>query len=155
MSIKVYDEISDALNDIPRIEREALPCLEMLMDDVFTLPLYFPTGYYDDNHTPFGKIKVKFSFSKMKPMISVGEWNMYYYFNAEIIDYKLIDVIPESKKDAILKLFKMTAPVRDDKSLNIEHHSPFIRPFYNELDFFGKICNTEGSLYIDKIIWDI
>ena len=152
--MKVYDEISDALNDIPRIEREVLPCLEMLMDDVFTLPLYFPLGYFDYSLNPFGEIKVKFSFSKLKPMISVGEWNMYYYFNAEVIDYELIGEYG-SKKDEILNLFKMTAPLRDDKSLIIKHHSPFIRPFYNELYFFGKICNTEGSLYIDKIIWDI
>lgn len=154
MGRKIYDDKEQAFNDIPRLKREVVPCLEMLMDDVFTLPLYFPFGYYEDTQQPFGEIKVKFSLSEIRPMISVGDWVMYYYFNAEIIDYKFIDEY-KSKKDDIIKLFKMSAPVRDDKSLSITHYSPFTKPFNDELHFFTRICNTGGSLYIDKIIWDI
>ena len=154
MDLKIYDDKEQAINDISRIKRDVVPCLEMLMDDVFKLPLYFPLGYYEDKQQPFGEIKVKFSLSEIRPKISVGDWVMYYFFNAEIIDYKLIDEY-ESKKDDIIKVFKMSAPVRDDKSLNVKQYSPFTRPFNDELHFFGRICNTGGSLYIDKIIWDI
>lgn len=153
MDLKIYKDKEDALNDIPRLENDVLPCLEMVMDDVFTLPLYYPVGFASDRQEPLGKINVKFSFSNMRPMISVGNWVMYYFINAEILDFKLIDEYQSSQKD-IIKLFKMAIPVNDDKTLKFSNYTPFVRPFLEEIEFFTKICNIKGSLVLDKIIWD-
>lgn len=153
MNLKIYKDKEEALNDIPRLEKDVLPCLEMVIDDVFTLPLYYPVGFISDGQDPLGKINVKFSFSNMRPMISVGDWVMYYYINAEILDFKFIDDYKSNQKD-IIKLFKMAIPVNDDKTLKYSNYTPFVRPFREEIEFFAKICDTNGDLVLDKIIWD-
>jgi hypothetical protein len=154
MEKNIYKDKQEALDDISRLEMEDLPCLKMIMDDVFTLPLYFPQGVFSQALNSLGKINVKFSFSKMKPMISVGDWVIYYYINAEIIDFKIKDEFKENQK-VIFEIFKMSAPVNSDKSLSVKSFSPFSKPFNDEIQFFGKICNTKNTLLIDKIIWDI
>lgn len=154
MNLKVYEDKEDALNDIPRLELEVLPCLEMVMDDVFTLDLYYPLGFKSDNPDPIGKINVKFSFSSMRPMISVGDWVMSYFIDAEIIDFKLNNMFKSNKND-IIKLFSMALNVENKKLISYSPYTPFARSFYDEIQFFKRMCSINGQLNLNDIIWDI
>jgi hypothetical protein len=152
---KFYKDKEDAIADIPRIKKENLPCLEMVTNDVFDFPLYLPTSsYVTDNPPILGKIKAKFNLANIKPMISVGEWVLYYSYDVEIIqaNFKNSEVADE---DTIRELFFRFAGIKDKKFISDNiRYSHFYRVIEDELKFFQRICDINGTLTIGRIIWN-
>jgi hypothetical protein len=152
---KVYKDNEEAIADIPRIKKEVLPCLEMVTNEIFDFPLYLPTSSYITDTPPvLGTIKVNFKLSEIKPMISVGEWVLYYFYDAEIIEVVFKNT-GTTNKDTIEELFFTFAGVKDKKiEVGNVRFSHFYRVMEDELKFFQRICDINGALTIGRIIWN-
>jgi hypothetical protein len=152
---KVYKDNEEAIADIPRIKKEDLPCLEMVTNEIFDFPLYLPTSSYITDTPPIlGTIKAEFKLSEIKPMISVGDWVLYYFYDVEITEV----VFKNSNgvdNDIIEELFFNFAKVKDKKiEVGNVRFSHFYRVMENELNFFQRICDINGALTIGRIIWN-
>lgn len=150
-----YNSKEEAIADIERAKKEDFPCLEMLTNDIFEFPLYLPiTSYITDDPPKLGTIKAKFTLGEVKPMISVGEWVLYYFYDVEIIDVKFNNS-EIADKDVIEDLFFSLGNIKDKKIVtgNVMY-SHFYRVMDNELRFFQRICDIKGNLTIGQIIWN-
>lgn len=152
---KVYKDKEEAIADIPRVKKEDLPCLEMVTNEIFDFPLYLPTSSYITDTPPIlGTIKVNFKLSEIKPMISVGEWVLYYFYDVEIIE-AVFKNVNTTNKDTIEELFFTFSGIKDKKiEVSNVRYSHFYRVMEDELKFFQKICDINGSLTIGEIIWN-
>ena len=151
-----YKDQEEAKADIPRYEKEHLPCLELMFEDPIDVPLYFPMTRSSIDDTllrPFGTLKVKFKFTEFRPMISVGEWMMYTWVDAEVLDVKFnrdIGVPPEQ----ITNLFKIFISNRDGKITDENaRYTLFWWAFEHELKMIEKMCNM-NAIDLKNVIWD-
>jgi|GEM_PF-3724995 len=150
-----YKNQEEAKEDIPRYEKEFLPCLELMFEDPIEVPLYFPMGMgsVDELPRPFGTLKVKFKFKQFRPMISVGEWVMYTWVDAEVLDVKINEGL-EISMEYIIKLFKIfisnhNGVITDESG----RYTLFWWAFEQELRMMGKMCNM-NAVQLKNVIWN-
>ena len=87
-------------------------------------------------------------------MISVGEWVLYYFYDVEIIE-AVFKNVNATNKDTIEELFFTFSGIKDKKiEVSNVRYSHFYRVMEDELKFFQKICDINGSLAIGEIIWN-
>ena len=150
-----YKNQDEAKADIPRYEREFLPCLELMFEDPVEVPLYFPIslGEGSISSRPFGTLKVKFSFREFRPMISVGNWMMYTWVDAEVLDVKINEGL-EISMEHIIKLFKIfisnhNGVITDESG----RYTLFWWAFEQELKMMEKMCNM-NAVQLKNVIWN-
>lgn len=150
-----YKNQEEAKADIPRYEKEFLPCLELMFEDPIEVPLYFPLsrGSVDELPSPFGTLKVKFKFMEFRPMISVGNWVMYTWVDAEVLDAKINGNL-NIPLEQITKLFDMFISnhggvITDEDA----RYTLFWWSFEHELKIMEKMCNM-NSILLKNVIWN-
>ena len=150
-----YKNQDEAKADIPRYEKEFLPCLELMFEDPVEIPLYFPIslGEGSISSRPFGTLKVKFSFREFRPMISVGNWMMYTWVDAEVLDVKINEElgIPMEQIINLFKLFILNRNgiITDENT----RYTLFWWTFENELRMMEKMCNM-NAVQLKNIKWN-
>jgi hypothetical protein len=140
MSLKIYNSKEDALNDIDNLKKQYESCLDVMLDDVFTSPLYLFLYKFDNQQIRLGEIDFKFTYPIIKPMIHVGNWVLYIIFDVEILSVR-----PDNEE--YLKFFDrfIGKTSKFDYSLKI---TQFANPFIREISFFQKFCNLD-ELFVD------
>ena len=140
MSVKIYNSEEDALDDIDNLKKQYGPCLDVMLDDVFTSPLYLFLYKFDAQQRRLGDIDFKFAYPRIKPMIRTGEWVLYIIFDVEILSVR-----PDN--EVYLKFFERFIGKTSelDYSLKITH---FAQPFMREISFFQKFCNLD-EFFVD------
>jgi hypothetical protein len=150
MSIKIYPDIESALEDIENVKKTVVPCLEMVSDDTFEVPMYLPlkSKIFDDPIV-LGTMKIKFSLNNIRPMISIGDWVLHYYFDVDIVEHNL-------NSNEYIDLFFKISDLKNGKfNKEMIRYSHFIRAMEYELFFFEKLCNVEGNLLINEVRWSV
>lgn len=147
MRKKIYDSKNQVFDDIKRIKKENLPCIESVIDDIFDIPLTSP--FYSFGPQPMGYITVKFSFDDIKPMSWIGDWFIQYSFNVEVLESKYSnDNLEKPWEDIFERLFKDRDIQQNNTSFGY-----FLTPIIDELSFLCQLCNLTGDVSIKKIRW--
>jgi|694.fasta_scaffold55144_7 hypothetical protein len=153
----IYQSKEEALENISKKIEMSEPCLDMFLNDVYDVPMYFPMGtpYEYDKPTPFGTMKVKYKLNNAKPMISVGDWVIYFMFGAEIIDFELDERIKNIEKEKIKDMMFLLSGREGNKfSIDSIRFTKFLQAITYEVELFEKICNLGAYVSVDEVIWN-
>jgi len=140
MSVKIYNSEEDALNDIDNLKKQYGPCLDVMLDDVFTSPLYLYTLKFDNQLIRLGDIDFKFESPRIKPMLHVGNWVLYIIFDVEVLSVR-----PDN--EIYLKFFERFIGKTSELDYSLKV-SRFAEPFMREISFFQKFCNLD-EFFVD------
>lgn len=152
-----YKDEEEAIDSISKKIEMSKPCLDLFLNDVYDVPMYFPMGtpYEYDKPTPFGTMKVRYKLNEAKPMISVGDWVIYFMFGAEIIDFELDERIKKIEREKIKEMMFLLS-VREDNKFRIDsiRFTKFLQAITYEVELFEKICNLGAYVSVNEVIWN-
>lgn len=145
MTKKIYKTREDALKEMEN--NSSVKCIKLVLEeDVFEVPLksFIRTFGPDD----MGTIIVKFTYSHSKPMMWVGDWYFYNYFEVDVIESKW--EYPNFKETWEPLFDSMFKDREIERATEFGH---FIYPIEDELKFLSQICNLDGEVSVSRIRW--
>ena len=152
-----YKDKEETLEAISKKLEESKPCLDMFLGDVYEVPMYIRIGtpYEHEQPPQLGTMKVKYKLEEARPMISVGDWVIYYYFSAEILSFELNKKVKNVNLDTFKEMFFLLAGIKDNK-INVSNirFTKFFRAITYEVELFTKICNIDVYTTVNELTWN-